>query len=82
MSFAIGNCVCCVQLYDIAFKMCLLCVIVLCACRYLSAQREATSLHDIKDRLENDLASKDSLYRQVGETTCFLLVVSASGEDW
>ncbi|KAM6966662.1 liprin-alpha-3 isoform 1-T1 [Tautogolabrus adspersus] len=32
--------------------------------RYLSAQREATSLHDIKDKLENDLASKDSLYRQ------------------
>lgn len=35
-------------------------------CRYLSAQREATSLHDIKDKLENELASKDSLYRQVG----------------
>ncbi|CAB1342035.1 unnamed protein product [Coregonus sp. 'balchen'] len=35
--------------------------------RYLSAQREATSLHDIKDRLENDLASKDSLYRQAEE---------------
>ncbi|KAG7274486.1 hypothetical protein CRUP_001451 [Coryphaenoides rupestris] len=32
--------------------------------RYLSAQREATSLHDIKDKLENDLASKESLYRQ------------------
>lgn len=36
-------------------------------CRYLSAQREATSLHDIKDKLENELASKESLYRQVGE---------------
>lgn len=35
-------------------------------CRYLSAQREATSLHDVKDKLENELASKDSLYRQVG----------------
>ncbi|XP_068192472.1 liprin-alpha-3 isoform X2 [Antennarius striatus] len=32
--------------------------------RYLSAQREATSLHDIKDKLENELASKDSLHRQ------------------
>ncbi|XP_077940263.1 liprin-alpha-3 isoform X5 [Gasterosteus aculeatus] len=32
--------------------------------RYLSAQREATSLHDTKDKLENELASKDSLYRQ------------------
>ncbi|CAL1587641.1 unnamed protein product [Knipowitschia caucasica] len=35
--------------------------------RYLAAQREATSLHDIKDKLENDLASKDSLYRQSEE---------------
>ncbi|KAM6957913.1 liprin-alpha-3 [Aplochiton taeniatus] len=35
--------------------------------RYLSAQREATSLHDIKDKLENDLASKDSLFRQSEE---------------
>uniref|UniRef100_A0A3B3CG43 PTPRF interacting protein alpha 3 n=1 Tax=Oryzias melastigma TaxID=30732 RepID=A0A3B3CG43_ORYME len=37
------------------------------ACRYLSAQREATSLHDIKDKLENELASKESLYRQSEE---------------
>lgn len=36
------------------------------ACRYLSAQREATSLHDLKDKLENELASKDSHHRQVG----------------
>ncbi|XP_061562397.1 liprin-alpha-3-like isoform X1 [Phycodurus eques] len=35
--------------------------------RYLSAQREATSLHDIKDKLENDLASKESLHRQSEE---------------
>ncbi|CAK6968833.1 LOW QUALITY PROTEIN: liprin-alpha-3 [Scomber scombrus] len=35
--------------------------------RYLSAQREATSLHDTKDKLENDLASKESLYRQSEE---------------
>lgn len=33
--------------------------------RYLSAQREATSLHDANDKLENELASKESLYRQV-----------------
>ncbi|MGH0154391.1 UNVERIFIED_CONTAM: hypothetical protein FKN15_026875 [Acipenser sinensis] len=33
--------------------------------RYLSAQREATSLHDVKDKLENELASKESLYTQV-----------------
>ncbi|KAM6996773.1 LOW QUALITY PROTEIN: liprin-alpha-3 [Passerculus sandwichensis] len=35
--------------------------------RYLSAQREATSLHDANDRLENELASKESLYRQSEE---------------
>uniref|UniRef100_A0A8C5GLC4 Liprin-alpha-3-like n=1 Tax=Gouania willdenowi TaxID=441366 RepID=A0A8C5GLC4_GOUWI len=31
------------------------------------AQREATSLHDIKDKLENELASKESLHRQSEE---------------
>nr|XP_014354308.1 PREDICTED: liprin-alpha-3 [Latimeria chalumnae] len=35
--------------------------------RYLSAQREATSLHDINDKLENDLVSKESLYKQSEE---------------
>ncbi|KAG9342841.1 hypothetical protein JZ751_015048 [Albula glossodonta] len=30
-------------------------------------EREATSLHDIKDKLENELASKESLYRQAEE---------------
>ncbi|KAB0400464.1 hypothetical protein E2I00_006457, partial [Balaenoptera physalus] len=35
--------------------------------RYLSAQREATSLHDANDKLENELASKESLYRQAEE---------------
>ncbi|XP_070976603.1 liprin-alpha-3-like [Oncorhynchus clarkii lewisi] len=35
--------------------------------RYLSAQREATSLHDIKDKLENELVSKESLHRQSEE---------------
>uniref|UniRef100_A0A8C8EQE1 SAM domain-containing protein n=1 Tax=Oncorhynchus tshawytscha TaxID=74940 RepID=A0A8C8EQE1_ONCTS len=34
---------------------------------YLSAQREATSLHDVKDKLENELASKESLHRQSEE---------------
>ncbi|CAM5174062.1 unnamed protein product [Eretmochelys imbricata] len=33
--------------------------------RYLSAQREATSLHDANDKLESELACKESLYRQV-----------------
>ncbi|XP_043939296.1 liprin-alpha-3 [Protopterus annectens] len=35
--------------------------------RYLSAQREATSLHDANDKLENELASKESLYKQSEE---------------
>lgn len=33
--------------------------------RYLAAQRETTSIHDLNDKLENELATKDSLYRQV-----------------
>ena len=33
--------------------------------RYLAAQREATSVHDLNDKLENEIANKDSLYRQV-----------------
>lgn len=33
--------------------------------RYLAAQREATSIHDLNDKLENELANKDSLHRQV-----------------
>uniref|UniRef100_A0A672RRH8 Liprin-alpha-2-like n=1 Tax=Sinocyclocheilus grahami TaxID=75366 RepID=A0A672RRH8_SINGR len=32
--------------------------------RYLAAQRETTSIHDLNDKLENELATKDSLYRQ------------------
>lgn len=34
--------------------------------RYLAAQREATSVHDLNDKLENEVANKESLYRQVG----------------
>lgn len=46
--------------------------LVLCVgCRYLSAQREATSLHDIKDKLENELASKESLHRQARPPATF-----------
>ena len=33
--------------------------------RYLAAQREATSIHDLNDKLESELASKESLHRQV-----------------
>ncbi|KAK7944851.1 hypothetical protein WMY93_000579 [Mugilogobius chulae] len=35
--------------------------------RYLAAQREATSVHDINDKLENEVANKDSLFRQTEE---------------
>lgn len=35
--------------------------------RYLNAQRESTSLHDLNDRLEAELAQKDSQIKQ-GET--------------
>lgn len=51
-------------------------------CRYLSAQREATSLHDIKDKLENELASKESLYRQVGNVSFIPVCVCVSAVDW
>lgn len=33
--------------------------------RYLAAQREATSVHDLNDKLENEVANKESLLRQV-----------------
>lgn len=33
--------------------------------RYLAAQRESTSVHDLNDKLENELVNKDSLHRQV-----------------
>lgn len=34
--------------------------------RYLAAQREATSVHDLNDKLENEVANKEALFRQVG----------------
>nr|XP_005987665.1 PREDICTED: liprin-alpha-4 isoform X3 [Latimeria chalumnae] len=37
--------------------------------RYLAAQREATSIHDLNDKLENELANKESLHRQSEEKT-------------
>ncbi|XP_034143137.1 liprin-alpha-4 isoform X4 [Esox lucius] len=35
--------------------------------RYLAAQRETTHIHDLNDKLENELATKDSLYQQSEE---------------
>ena len=36
--------------------------------RYLAAQRETTHIHDLNDKLENELVTKDSLHRQVTHT--------------
>lgn len=33
--------------------------------RYLSAQRESTSIHELSDRLESELANRDAMLRQV-----------------
>lgn len=38
--------------------------------RYLAAQREATSVHDLNDKLENEVANKESLFRQVWASSC------------
>ncbi|XP_072133841.1 liprin-alpha-4 [Mobula birostris] len=35
--------------------------------RYLAAQRESTSVHDLNDKLESELANKESLHRQSEE---------------
>ncbi|XP_041114075.1 liprin-alpha-2-like isoform X2 [Polyodon spathula] len=35
--------------------------------RYLSAQRESTSVHDMNDKLENELANKEAFLRQMEE---------------
>ena len=33
--------------------------------RYLAAQREAISVHNLDDKLENEIANKDSMHQQV-----------------
>lgn len=52
--------------------------------RYLAAQREATSVHDLNDKLENEVANKDSLYRQVGPALqpAWLHTAAATTESW
>ena len=32
---------------------------------YLTTQREATSVHDLNDKLENEIANKDTIHQQV-----------------
>lgn len=66
----------------ISCSHCSICLLFVVLCRYLSAQREATSLHDIKDKLENELASKESLYRQVGSASFIPVWLRVSGVDW
>lgn len=49
--------------------------------RYLAAQREATSVHDLNDKLENEIANKDSMHRQVlGSMDPFQAVVTCGCE--
>jgi hypothetical protein len=50
--------------------------------RYLAAQREATSVHDLNDKLENEIANKDSMHRQVlGSVGPFLVLIICEAED-
>ena len=41
--------------------------------RYLNAQRESTSLHDLNDKLETDLATRDSQLKTVSWKICLFL---------
>lgn len=43
--------------------------------RYLAAQRETTHIHDLNDKLENELATKDSLHRQVTHAQRIVLLL-------
>ena len=51
--------------------------------RYLAAQREAISVHNLDDKLENEIANKDSMHRQVVAFTelclTFLVVNTEEG---
>ena len=45
--------------------------------RYLAAQRKASSVHDLDDKPENEIANKDCLHRQVMAFTdlCLTFIV-------
>ena len=46
--------------------------------RYLNAQRETTSLHDLNDKLESELANRDADVKQVNALCgafCLVLIV-------
>ena len=50
--------------------------------RYLAAQREAISVHNLDDKLENEIANKDSMHQQVVAFTelCLTFLVVNTGE--
>ena len=50
--------------------------------RYLAAQRKAISVHNLHDKLENEIANKDSTHRQVMAFTelCLTFIVVNSEE--
>ena len=50
--------------------------------RYLTAQRKAISVHNLHDKLENEIANKDSMHRQVVAFTelCLTFLVVNTGE--
>ena len=50
--------------------------------RYLSAQRESTSVHDINDKLENELANKEAFLRQVRTIRRMCLTVLLSFKNF
>ena len=51
--------------------------------RYLTAQREAISAHNLDDKLENEIANKESMHQQVVAFTelclTFLVVNTEEG---
>ena len=51
--------------------------------RYLAAQHEAISVHNLDDKLENEIANKDSVHQQVVAFTelclTFLVVNTEEG---
>ena len=55
--------------------------------RYLNAQRETTSLHDLNDKLESELANRDADVKQVNAPCgdfclcCFLFTYCPHGQS-
>ena len=45
--------------------------------RYLNAQRESTSVHDLNDKLESELAMKEAEFKSVSNSLSGSMVTSA-----